>query len=88
MHPQISDKELMQIILDQHKHSAERLTQLAMECSDFNLRNEILRSLDMCFKHQDHIFELMQHLGWYQTTPASPDQINSLRNMVHQGVMA
>lgn len=84
---QISDKEIMQIILDKHKHCAVNLLQLAMECADFNLRNEVLRTLDMCLKHQHHIYELMSQIGWYQTTPASPDEINSLRNLVHQQAM-
>lgn len=84
---QISDQEMMQLILDKHKHCAVKLTQLAMECADFNLRNEVLRTLDMCLMHQHHIYELMSQMGWYQTAPASPDEINALRNLVHQQAM-
>lgn len=80
----IADKEIMQIILEQHKHCAEKLLQLAMECSNFNLRNEVLRTLDMALEHQHHIYELMSHLGWYQTTPASPEEMNSLGSAAHQ----
>lgn len=84
---QISDKEIMQVILDKHKHCAVHLTQLAMECADFNLRNEVLKTLDMCLMHQHRIFELMSQMGWYQTMPASPDEMNALRNLVRQQAM-
>lgn len=86
--PQLSDKDMMQIILDKHKHCAVKLIQLAMECSDFGLRNEVLKTLDMCLKHQHHTYELMRQLGWYQTTPASPDEIRGLKNLINQQAMA
>lgn len=81
---QIQDKEMMQILLDHHKSCGVHLLTLAMECADFELRNEVLRTLDMNLRHQDHIYELMSHLGWYKTTPASPGEIDSLRNTAQQ----
>lgn len=84
--PPLADKDLMQIILNKHKHCAVKLLQLAMECSDFNLRNEILKTLDMCLRHQHHIFELMRQMGWYQTIPASSEEITGLKNLTSQQV--
>ncbi|NLC78018.1 MAG: spore coat protein [Clostridia bacterium] len=84
MQTQLEDREIMQILLDKHKECAVKLTRLAMECSDFNLRNEVLRTLDMCLKHQHHLFELMKLMGWYETKPASTEEISGLKNVIRQ----
>ncbi|MFA5535647.1 MAG: spore coat protein [Bacillota bacterium] len=88
MQGQIPGKEMMQILLDHHKSCSVHLLNLAMECANFELRNEVLKTLDMSLRHQEHIFELMSHLGWYQTTPASPGEIESLRNTSQQMITA
>lgn len=84
MGPRIDDKEMMQLILDKHKECGVKLIRLAMECNNFNLRNEVLRTLDMCLRHQHQLFELMKHMGWYQPVPASIDETNGLQTMLHQ----
>ncbi|NLL17663.1 MAG: spore coat protein [Clostridia bacterium] len=86
MEAHLGDKEMMQIILDKHKECAVKLTRLAMECTNFNLRNEVLRTLDMCLRHQHHLFELMHHMGWYQPTPASVEETSGLKSTIRQHV--
>lgn len=84
MKSHLEDREMMQLLLDKHKECAVKLIRLAMECSDFNLRNEVLRTLDMCLRHQHHLYELMNQMGWYQPTPASVEEMSGLKSVIRQ----
>lgn len=84
MENRITDKDVMQVILDNHKQMACSLTQFALECNNFELRNEVLRCLDMTLFHQHHIYELMKQQGWYQPTAATPGQVDAVKNMLSQ----
>ncbi|MDS1030342.1 spore coat protein [Bacillota bacterium LX-D] len=81
---QLSDRDIMQLILNEHKYSAQSLTNFVLECSNMELRNEALRALDMTLKHQHHIFELMSQQGWYQPAMADQSMISSAQNMFNQ----
>lgn len=80
----ISDNDVMQLLLDQHKYAACSLTQFALECTNMSLRNEVLRALDMTFAHQHHIFELMRQQGWYEPAMATPTDLAMVQNMFGQ----
>ena len=54
----ISDKEILNVLLDEHKLSASALTNLVLESSNPNLRNEVEGILNTTFKQQKQIFDL------------------------------
>lgn len=72
----ITDKEIVNILLNQHKLSASSLTTLVLESANQNLRNDATNILNNTFKHQKQIFDLMTQKGWYQVQSASQQQIS------------
>ncbi|NLC67377.1 MAG: spore coat protein [Clostridiaceae bacterium] len=72
----IADKEIANVLLNQHKLSATSLTNLILESSNQDLRNDATSILNRTFKHQKQIFDLMAQKGWYQVQGASQQQIS------------
>lgn len=72
----ITDKEIVNVLLNQHKLSASSLTTLVLESANQNLRNDATNILNKTFKHQKEIFDLMTQKGWYQVQSASQQQIS------------
>lgn len=70
-----SDKEIVNVLLDEHKLSASSLTNLVLESSNQYLRNDAANILTRTFQHQKQIFDLMNQKGWYQTQNASQQDI-------------
>lgn len=71
----LSERDIMQLILDQHKHTAKFLTDCVIECSTPALRHECQQALNNTLNHQYQIWEAMHQRGWYQSQPASPQEI-------------
>ncbi len=72
----ITDKEIVNVLLNQHKLSASSLTTLVLESANQNLRNDATNILNKTFKHQKQIFDLMTQKGWYQVQSANQQQIS------------
>jgi spore coat protein F len=71
----LTDKEIINVLLDEHKLSASALTTLVLESSNQYLRNDATNILTKTFQHQKQIFDLMSQKGWYQTQNASQQDI-------------
>jgi spore coat protein CotF len=71
----ITDKEIMNVLLDEHKLGASSLTNLILESSNQLLRNDATNILTKTFQHQKKIFDLMNQKGWYQVQNASQQDI-------------
>lgn len=71
----ITDKEITNVLLDEHKLCASSLTNLILESSNQNLRNDASNVLNRTFQHQKQIFDIMTQKGWYQTQSASQQDI-------------
>lgn len=72
---QITDKEIVNILLDEHKLAASTLTNLILESSNQNLRNDTMNMLNKTFQHQKQLFDIMTQKGWYQTQNANQSDI-------------
>jgi len=70
------DKEIVTVLLDEHKLSASSLTNLVLESTNQPLRNDVTSILTKTFQHQKQIFDLMNQKGWYQTQNASQQDIS------------
>lgn len=77
-----SDKEIVQTILNEHKLCASSLTNLVLESSNQNLRNDAEGILNRTFQHQKTIFDLMAQKGWYSTQMASAQEISTAKQEV------
>jgi len=71
----ITDKEIVNILLDEHKLEASSLTNLILESSNQSLRNDAMNILTKTFQHQKQLFDIMTQKGWYQTQNAKQTDI-------------
>ena len=80
----ITDKEIMNVLLDQHKLCATSLTNLILESSNQNLRNDVTNILNKTFQHQKQIFDIMSQKGWYKTQQASQQLLSQAQQELSQ----
>ncbi|MEN6314286.1 MAG: spore coat protein [Clostridiaceae bacterium] len=76
------DKEITQTLLNEHKLCASSLTNLVLESSNQNWRNDAAGLLNRTFQHQKNIFDLMTQKGWYTTQSASQQEISTAQQEV------
>ena len=55
----ITEKEILNVLLDQHKLCASSLTNFVLESSNQNLRNDATSILNKTFQNQKQIFDIM-----------------------------
>ena len=80
----ITDKEIMNVLLEQHKLCATSLTNLILESSNQNIRNDAANILNKTFQHQKQIFDIMSQKGWYKTQQASPQLLSQAQQELNQ----
>ena len=61
----LSDRDLFDILLAQHKLLAETMTQTILESSHPQFRQDCINILNRDFMHQRMIWEAMNQRGWY-----------------------
>ncbi len=71
----ITDREITNVLLDEHKLCAASLTNLILESSNQNLRTDLTNILNKSFQQQKQLFDIMTQKGWYQTQSASQQDI-------------
>jgi len=77
-----SDKEITTVLLNEHKLCASSLTNLVLESTNQNLRNDVSGLLNRTFQHQKNLFDLMTQKGWYTTQTASQQEIDMAKQEV------
>lgn len=78
----LTDQQICQLLLNEHKFQAQSLAMFAMECANESLRDEVLKALDTTMLHQRHIWELMNQKGWYRPAQASPEDLARAQSTV------
>lgn len=78
----LSDKEIANAVLDNHKLGASSLTNLILESTNNQLRNDCMNVLKKTFEHQKQIFDIMTQKGWYQVANASQQDITRAQQQV------
>ena len=78
----IADKEIANVVLDNHKLSASSLTNLILESTNNQLRNDCLNLLKRTLDHQKQVFDLMSQKGWYQVTTVSQQDLSKAQQQV------
>lgn len=78
----ISDKDVTNVILNQHKLEASSLTNLILESSNNSLRTDTTNILQRTFSHQKQIFDLMSQKGWYQVQNASQQDMMTAQQSI------
>ncbi len=77
-----TDKEITNSILNEHKLCASSLTNLVLESTNQNLRNDVEGLLNKTFQHQKTLFDLMTQKGWYQVQNASQQEISAAKQEI------
>jgi spore coat protein CotF len=78
--PGFSDRDIVQLLLDQHKLAISCLAKGAIEASSPSLRQGIINSLNTHLKHQRDIWEVMNRKGWYQPAMAQTQDVSRVRD--------
>lgn len=72
---QLSDKEILQICLNESKHTASALNTFILEATDDKLRRDYMTVLGDLYSQQKEVFDLMQQKGYYSPKQASPQDL-------------
>lgn len=78
----LSDKEIMSSILNEHKLSASSLTNLVLESSCSMLRSDAQSILTKTFNGQKQVFDMMSQKGWYPVQNANQQEISMAQQKV------
>lgn len=87
MSSQFNDKELLNVLLNQHKLQASSLNNLILESSSQQLRQDCINLLQDVYNHQKQIFDAMQQQGWYQVQQASQQEISRAQQQLQGGII-
>lgn len=75
-----TNRDVAQMLLDQHKFAISCLANGAIEATNPSLRQSIIDSLDTHLKHQRDIWEVMNRKGWYEPAMAQVQDVSRVRD--------
>jgi len=70
-----ADRDILQIALNESKHTAEALNSFILETSNEQLRRDYMTVLGDVYNQQKQVFDLMQQKGFYNVENATAAQI-------------
>ena len=78
----LSDKEITNEILGNHKLNATSLTNLILESANNQLRADCFNILKTTLDNQKQVFDVMSQKGWYKVTSATQQDISQAQQQV------
>jgi spore coat protein CotF len=72
---QLSDRDILQVVLTETKHLSESLNTYILEANNEQLRRDYMTALGDIYSQQKQIFDLMQQKGYYNVKNASPQDL-------------
>lgn len=72
---QFSDKDILQVCLNETKHLASSVNTYIQEASSEQLRREYMTVLGDIYSQEKQIFDYMQQKGFYNVKNANPQDI-------------
>jgi len=78
----LTDKEIMSSILNEHKLAASSLTSLILESSCPMLRSDAESILTKTFDGQKQVFDIMTQKGWYPVQNANQQEISMAQQKI------
>ncbi len=72
---QFADRDILQLALNESKHTAEALNSFILESSNEQLRRDYMTVLGDIYSQQKQVFDLMQQKGFYSVENATSQQI-------------
>ena len=72
---QFSDRDVMQVCLNECKHLADSLNKYIVEANNEQLRRDYMTVLGDVYTQQQQVYSFMQQKGYYQVKNANPQDI-------------
>ncbi|AIF49628.1 spore coat protein [Pelosinus sp. UFO1] len=72
---QFADRDILQLVLNESKHTAESINSYILEAGDEQLRRDYMTVLGDVYSQQKQIFDVMQQKGYYNVESASAQQM-------------
>lgn len=79
---QFADKDILQLALNETKHTAEALNSFILEASNEQLRRDYMTVLGDVYNQQKQVFDLMQQKGFYSVQNATADQMTQAQSKI------
>lgn len=76
----LSERDVLQVVLNETKHMSEALNTYIMEATDEKLRRDYMTVLGDLYSQQKQVFDLMQQQGYYNVKNANPQDITQAKN--------
>ena len=77
---QISDKDILQVCLNESKHMAAALNIYIQEATSEQLRRDYMTVLGDIYSQEKQIFDYMQQKGFYNVKNATPQDISQAQS--------
>jgi len=77
---QFSDRDILQVCLNEAKHLAWSLNTFIQEASSEQLRRDYMTALGDIYSQEKQLFDFMQQKGFYNVKNASPQDITQAQN--------
>jgi spore coat protein CotF len=77
---QFSDKDILQLILNESKHTVASLNTYITEASSAQLRQDYMNVLGDIYNEQKQVSDLMQTKGYYNVKNANPQDVATARS--------
>lgn len=77
---QFADRDILQLVLNESKHTAESINSYILEAADEQLRRDYMSVLGDVYSQQKQIFDVMQQKGYYNVESASAQQMAKAQN--------
>ncbi len=75
---QFSDRDVLQVCLNESKHFADSLNTYILEASSEQLRRDYMTVMGDVYSQQKQLFDLMQQKGYYNVKNASAQEISQV----------
>lgn len=77
---QFTDQDILQLALNESKHTAEAINSYILEAANEQLRKDYMNVLGNVYNQQKQIFDVMQQKGFYTVENATAQQITKAQN--------
>ena len=77
---QFGERDILQLVLNESKHTAESINSYILEAGDEQLRRDYMSVLGDVYSQQKQIFDVMQQKGYYNVESASAQQMAKAQN--------
>lgn len=81
---QFSDRDILQVCLNEAKHMASSMNTYILEANNEQLRRDYMNVLGDIYSQQKQVYDLMQQKGYYQVKNANPQDIAQAQSKFSQ----